>query len=380
MKSILFVDDERDVLDGLRRMLRSHRKEWDMHFCESAEEAMQLLDSKSMDAIVSDMRMPGTDGAKLLNWVREKHPNVIRIALSGYADSELTLESLHATHQFISKPADPGQIEKALERTMRVRETLSDRKLVDALNGLSSLPTLPEVYDELMGILASEDFTMEDVGHTVERDMSLSVNLLKVVNSAFFGLYGHIESPFQAVLMLGSETVKNLALKDKVFNYFDDQNIDADYLNSLNTRAQLLGALAGKFAATAKLDKRSADHAQIAGLMSQIGELVCSSLLKDHNSIASGSLNPNVVGGHILALWGLPDAVVEAVLFYQDPNDISSEKILPVHVLHAAWLLTEKNASEEEIVDDIANKVGSEIAESWLAILHTAEEELNECA
>lgn len=62
MKRILFVDDERNVLDGLRRMLRNMRKEWDMAFCQGGEEALDALGGEPFDVVVSDMRMPGMDG------------------------------------------------------------------------------------------------------------------------------------------------------------------------------------------------------------------------------------------------------------------------------------------------------------------------------
>ena len=62
-KAILFVDDDPNILDGLRRMLRSMRKEWDMAFAQSGQEALDLMAEKPFDVIVSDMRMPGMDGA-----------------------------------------------------------------------------------------------------------------------------------------------------------------------------------------------------------------------------------------------------------------------------------------------------------------------------
>ena len=71
MKRILFVDDESMVLDGLRRMLRGMRNEWEMEFAASGHEALKILDSKQFDVIVTDMRMPGMDGCQLLNHVKE---------------------------------------------------------------------------------------------------------------------------------------------------------------------------------------------------------------------------------------------------------------------------------------------------------------------
>ena len=64
---ILFVDDEPKVLQGLQRMLRPMQHEWEMAFSESGKEALEILEKEPFDVVVSDMRMPGMDGAQLLN-------------------------------------------------------------------------------------------------------------------------------------------------------------------------------------------------------------------------------------------------------------------------------------------------------------------------
>jgi len=84
MKRILFVDDEPNILAGLKRQLRSQRKEWEMAFAESGEAALDMLSETPFDVVVSDMRMPGMDGAELLNRVKERYPETVRIILSGH--------------------------------------------------------------------------------------------------------------------------------------------------------------------------------------------------------------------------------------------------------------------------------------------------------
>src|SRR5687767_3590813 len=71
MKRILFVDDDAGVLSGLQRMLHNRRSEWDCHFADGGERALELFAQAPFDIVVSDMRMPGMDGARLLEKVRE---------------------------------------------------------------------------------------------------------------------------------------------------------------------------------------------------------------------------------------------------------------------------------------------------------------------
>jgi CheY-like chemotaxis protein len=112
---ILFVDDEPRVLDGLHRMLRSRRREWDLHFALSGDEALERLAALPFDVIVSDMRMPRMDGAALLTIVRETFPDVIRIVLTGHTELERALQIAPVAHQFLTKPCDPLTLQSAID-------------------------------------------------------------------------------------------------------------------------------------------------------------------------------------------------------------------------------------------------------------------------
>lgn len=98
MKRILFVDDEPNVLDGLKRMLRPQRDVWHMTFAGDGPAALDLLAAEQYDVIVSDMRMPGMDGATLLGMVCEKHPSVVRIILSGYTELGASVRAVPVAH------------------------------------------------------------------------------------------------------------------------------------------------------------------------------------------------------------------------------------------------------------------------------------------
>ena len=85
MTSVLFVDDEPRILNGLRKMLQSMRDEWHMEFAESGAEALERLAAHRFDVLVTDVRMPQMSGGDLLARVQESHPEVARIALCGSA-------------------------------------------------------------------------------------------------------------------------------------------------------------------------------------------------------------------------------------------------------------------------------------------------------
>ena len=74
MKDILFVDDERELLDSLRARLYKHRHDWNMRFVSSGDEAIAALEQQKYDLVVSDVRMPGMDGGQLLTVVKQRWP------------------------------------------------------------------------------------------------------------------------------------------------------------------------------------------------------------------------------------------------------------------------------------------------------------------
>ena len=115
-RRILFVDDEPLILQGLQRMLHSMQEEWDMAFVESGARALELMEREPFDVIVSDMRMPGMNGAELLCQVQNLYPRTTRLILSGYADRELVLQCLGSTDHYLSKPYNAASLKAALCR------------------------------------------------------------------------------------------------------------------------------------------------------------------------------------------------------------------------------------------------------------------------
>ena len=143
MKSILFVDDEPMILAGLQRLLRSQRNVWDMSFAASGAEALAVLETKPFDAVVTDMRMPAMDGARLLELVKERYPGTIRIVLSGYFESEAALRAVPVAHQYLAKPCDPKKLHEAIERSCGFASLLPDAALRRVVGTIGELPTLP---------------------------------------------------------------------------------------------------------------------------------------------------------------------------------------------------------------------------------------------
>lgn len=365
MKRILFVDDETRLLEALKRTLRPLHDECDLRFVTSGLEALQMLDREPFDMLITDIRMPGMDGSELLAAVREQHPEVTRIILSGTTDLDLTVQTAVTAHQYLSKPCDSETLRATIRRALAQRHLVA-APLQRALSQITALPSVPVLYFQLMQEIGSPDASIERLAQIVAQDPAMSAKMMQLVNSAFFGYRRHIETPAEAAVYLGPETMSKLALSASVFSEFTPSSlpnfdIDTFWRHSLST-----SALAGRIAAAESATPGVVAEARVAGLLHDIGKLVFAlSWPQEYGKVLArlqGELIGEVeaerqafgadhaeAGGHLLWLWGLPDSIVGAVACHHSPAACSDQPAIALTAVHVANIL---NAGSAATADD----------------------------
>lgn len=214
---LLFVDDDPNVLSGLRRLLRRFRDHWDMHCVDSGMAALELLSEEPIDAIISDMRMPEMDGAQLLHLVAQKYPHIVRLVLSGQSELDKICSVVDVAHQYLSKPCDSGALENTIAHICDLQGTLSNIELKTFVTQLRSLPCSPECHQELGLALASSSDEISTVSAIISRDIGLSTKVLQLVNTSFFGESRPNCTPTDACHMLGIELLQRLYADTNIF-------------------------------------------------------------------------------------------------------------------------------------------------------------------
>lgn len=129
---IVFVDDDPDFLDGLRRMLRFHRDRWDMTFATSVDEALACLEEGRVDAVVSDVLLPGRSGFDLLKAVSTSplFGHVPVIMMTGLDQRDLKRRALdEGAADLLNKPVDVDEL------TARIRNALRLKAYEDRIRG-----------------------------------------------------------------------------------------------------------------------------------------------------------------------------------------------------------------------------------------------------
>jgi len=359
---ILFVDDEASILDGLRRLLRPLRDEWEVFTANSALEALALLEREPMDVIVSDMRMPGIDGSQLLEAVRHHHPRMVRIVLSGQSDQETLLRSIGPVHQYLNKPCDLALLKAAVSRSRALRVAINDPAVADLVAGMTSLPTLPDLYLKIITCLRSQEPSLTKLGEIVAQDIGMSARVLQLVNSALFGLPRIISSPVEAVTLLGTDAVRMMTLAVEIFNHSSNASAGGVMPDRLWQHSLIVAHLAKAIAQAERQSPEVCNAAFSAGLMHDCGKLVLAHHLPErYRPLMSGPqahLNFEIaereslgvshanVGGYLLSLWGLPDALIEAVVFHHRPSDCPVLGFTPMTAVHIAESFERCDAGE----------------------------------
>ncbi|MFO0714723.1 MAG: response regulator [Sandaracinus sp.] len=327
---IVFVDDEPMALAALGNRLRKYRTKWEISFCTSGDEALGRMKVRPPVLVVADLGMPGMDGNELLHRVQRDCPQAVRIALSGQVAADAATRALSVAHQYLSKPCDVDQIVEIVERRQRLDALFGNPEVVALVAASPTLPPAPRTYAKLTSLLALARWTLDDIVEVVEADAVLTAKLIQVAASPFFGFRRPIASVREAVRVLGVTMVQRLALGLEAEQDFPPIPFDVLDVEEHARHSSKVAARAAELAT-----REESMDAYVAGLVHDLGRLVLA-MTKPDDLKAIRAIAPNdeeaqlalersrlgfghpELGAALLALWGLPNTLVTAVMSHHD--------------------------------------------------------------
>lgn len=380
---ILFVDDEPNVLQGMQRMLYKMRSQWEMAFASSAAKALELFHVRRFDVVVSDMHMPEMDGAELLVRIKAEWPEVVRIVLSGYSEYEAVMRTIGPAHQYLAKPCNSDRIVATVTRALKLRSYLHSDQLRQVIAGMGPVPSPSQSYTALVQEFDRSTASAASVSDIIDRDLAMSANVLRLVNSPFFGFSSEITSALQAVRLLGFDLIRSLVLKAGIFRHFEGNRFLEKRLEEINAESLIHVKAVRQVSQLLHLNERSRNQASCAALLSEIGLLVMLDYSPERldGAIHAASNNGDIVGAerkyfnashceigaYLLGLWGFSDLVVEAVAFHHEPQkamDSEPSATTAVHIVQTLCRSLRSGLGENETVPglDLAylKKIGVE--------------------
>jgi putative nucleotidyltransferase with HDIG domain len=329
----------------MRRTLHHMRGEWQMEFAESGEAALKELAKEPADVLITDMRMPAMDGWQLLREVKQRHPQTVRLILSGHSDARSIMRTVGTAHQYLAKPCDSASLKAAISAAYVLRQVLNSDRLAHLVGRVGMLPSAPKAFQEILACLQNPAASIADASRIIGRDVSMTANVLKLVNSAFFGARQAVTTAERAVAYLGLDTLGAVVLAHSTFKGSLVSVIPGFSLEALWQHSLEVATTARALALYEKLPQSKADEAFLAGMLHDVGKVVFATravpmpdgtAASDEQALEQMDTHHAEVGAYLLGLWGFPNPIIEAVAFHHAPSDTGGEGLCLPKLIHIA--------------------------------------------
>jgi len=274
---ILFVDDEPSILSALRRLFRPQG--YRVLMAEGGAAGLALLESETVDLVVSDMRMPEMDGVQFLEQVRDRFPDIVRILLTGYADITSTIGAINRgeIHRYICKPWDDQEmllsVSDGLRRQQLERENArlveltreQNQQLQDINQALQSSNQQLESANEQLG---AANLQLGGVNEELERRVKERTQELEQANSQLAAINAQMELANQRLNTANAQLEENFALSISVFSGLLELRD-----GSVAGHGHRVATLARRIAQNLKLGEKEELDVYNAGLLHEVGKI-----------------------------------------------------------------------------------------------------------
>lgn len=350
---ILLVDDEERIQRALARRLVGYSPNWEVITATSGIDALKMLEEQPVDLVVSDLQMPLMDGGIFLSKVRELYPQTIRFALSGHAQQKLMLKAISLAHQYFSKPCDSMILAKAIESALSDADRMGEAQIREILVRINQFAPMSEIFKQLEQKLQDSSASLSDISDIIVQDPAITAKVLQVANSSFFGAGQKISVLEEAVGMLGVDSIRSLIAVFTVLEEAVQQPYSSEIANRVWKHSLEVSHMAQEIAHT-HLKRTDLDGAiSTLAILHDLGVWLLADQYQEKYELVINSARANEtpmwfaeknefgvshaeVGAMLFNLWGLPESLVEMVLFHHQPSlansSVPAEIFACVHI------------------------------------------------
>jgi HD-like signal output (HDOD) protein/CheY-like chemotaxis protein len=371
---ILFVDDEPNILSGLRRSLLKYRRDWDMHFVESGEAGLSVMKEHDVDIIISDMRMPYMDGVEFLQKAKELKPATVRIILSGHADKEALISAAGVSHRYLAKPCEQKILVNTILKSVELMESYKKSKVHDVLLSIHSLPSPKAIWHSLEEELQSNSISVNKVSDIITSDVSLSAKVLQLANNAYYSTPMRVYSAKEAINILGIDIIGSLALNAGIIDIDDDCLASADksiLKQKILCQSIVSARLAREFCKDLDFTHDEVERVSTISMLNNIGKLFLIGAYEDDymrcfemvekegtqmfeaEERVFGATH-NQIGAYLMSLWGLPEDISNAILKHHSSQYLSGDVELLKAIPYIVVCFVEKHIDNGVVKDFLA--------------------------
>lgn len=350
---ILFCDPTARNLSWSESMKQA-RCDWIIDRVDSFDAALSLDASKGYDAVLVAVAASPERELAFFRQLRVQSPSCVRILYTPMLSSTALSKALDVVHRVCLESSAPPDTIGLVEQAISSNRLLAQPKLLRSMAAFKQLPSPPSVFHELTRQLNSERTTAQHISALVAKDPALAARLIRIVNSSYFGLSKPISNIQQAVTLLGTRTIRGLALAGHFGSHYKAApGWNAFDLEALHSRALMVARLAQSLARIATKDPFIRDQAFLSGLLLDVGMVMLATeqaaaytkvfgYAAKHNrplfdvEMKAFGVTHAQLGASLLTQWNLPPMVVDAVLHHHTPKEQSQVGLTPLALVHVA--------------------------------------------
>ncbi len=351
-RKILVFDEDAFRLKDLRYKFQPLAEEFRFEYIEDRSKLITVLEDE-FDVFLCKTAFYDHETINILNTIGESFPEVIRIVITDSEQQLHRLQSSTSAHRYFGHDHEIDDLRHAINHFFHLNEIVQNPKMRQIVNNMHSLPTLPYIYTEIMRKLKDPDSSPRDIGILIEKDLSLTAEVLRIVNSSYYAIRNKISNPTQAVVMLGMGTVRDIVLSLFLYNHFKVRSFKGISFKSIWNHSLSTAGFARQIALTDRKLLVNSGEAFISGLLNCIGTLfmaqefpedyfqVVMKAEKDkiHLQEAEESIfefNHNEIGAYLMGFWGLSDSIVEAIAYSDNIEIVCQPDITNALVIYLA--------------------------------------------
>jgi HD-like signal output (HDOD) protein/signal transduction histidine kinase len=272
---------------------------------------------------------------------------------------------------------------------------LKHSQIFAEIEGSRNLPTLPHILLKLIEACNDPNTTLKDLAGIISMDPSISEKLLRLINSAKYGLKSHVSSIDQALLLLGIVSVKNVAISASIYRVFNKTQGSGAFNLKLFWWHSLSCAAAARRLAN-KLQYPSPDEAFLSGLLHDIGKmLLWSNFRKEYAKILETAahnrdkllaaekefgVTHSELGGWLIDQWNIRSFLPDAIRFHHEPEERIRDAFPLVQIVYTANRLCAVNDDDKKDSCDVAQRLLNVPREETEQILAKVEAEVKDIA
>lgn len=386
MKKVLHIVQDEQINQVLKGTSTFYSNEYEFLFFNNFSEAENFINNNEDVVLVLTQFSSKFDGFSFIKKIQLTHPNIYRVLISDESVKSKIPFAINHVHKVLRFPFTSDELSNQLDYYLNLIKFDLTPELINKINGLGTVPVLPDIYIRLERELMKNEVSVSRVADVIGMDSFVTGQIMRVVYSSFYNISSNTLSVLHAINFLGLDIVKSLVLYIKVFSIKNVKPHTAEHLKKLRAHSIKVAKLSKAIMNFEVIDRELHDAAFTVGLLHDIGKILLIHfndkhlVAQDFESDSDFNMIKNEkeyfgvdhvkAGSYLLHLWNFPKDLVEAIFTHHDSQVLQSEKFgLPQVVFIANSLVN----NYTENIEAIKNVYGEQKLNDWKELIPNGE-------